>query len=95
LRELAGVLVASREVGTGGGADLTAQLQALAASGAPWRYTARELLAVAQMEAGDTESARRTLGELIDDAGTPINLRRRAGELLESLGGPIAEEAAQ
>jgi len=62
----------------------------------PWRYSAVELKALAQIQSGDTAEARRTLSELLADPGTPPNLGRRAAELLAFLGGPLeSEEAAE
>ncbi len=72
-----------------------AELQPLATADAPWRHSARELIAAAQLEAGDRAAALETLGELIDDARTPQALRGRARELRAALGGaPAAEDPA-
>jgi hypothetical protein len=71
---------------------LTARLEPMADANEPWRYSARELTALAQMRAGQTEAARRTLIELLGDPGTPPNLVRRAGELLAALGGPVPDQ---
>ena len=72
-----------------------AELQPLARADAPWRHSARELVAAAQLEAGDRAAARATLDELIDDAETPQGLRGRARELLAALGGPPASDDAE
>ncbi len=69
-----------------------AELEPLATAGAPWRHSARELIAAAQLEAGDRTAARATLDELIADAETPQAMRGRARELLAALGGPPAAE---
>jgi hypothetical protein len=69
-----------------------AELQPLAEAGAPWRHSARELLAAAQLEAGDRAAARATLDELVADAETPQSMRGRARELLAALGGPPPAE---
>ena len=81
------------------GADanaLSGRLAGLTEGEAPWRYSALELVALAQLRAGDTEAARSTLEVLLDDPLTPANLARRAAELQASLGGPLAtaEDAA-
>ncbi len=68
-----------------------AELQPLAAAGAPWRHSARELVAAAQLRAGDTMAARATLEELVADAETPPALRSRARELVAALGGTVEE----
>jgi len=67
-----------------------AELQPLTEAGAPWRHSARELLAAAQLEAGDRAGARATLDELVADAETPQSMRGRARELLAALGGSPA-----
>jgi hypothetical protein len=59
---------------------------------APWRHSALELEALAQLRAGDVDGARRTLDTLLADPRTPANLSRRAAELLASIGGPAAAE---
>ena len=66
----------------------TSELEALSGSDAPWRYSALELRALAQMQAGDTVAARETLDDLLADPLTPPDLARRAAELLAFLGGP-------
>jgi hypothetical protein len=67
---------------------VVAELEPLAGAGAPWRHSARELIAAAQLEAGDRAAARATLDELVGDAETPQAMRGRARELLAALGGP-------
>ena len=54
----------------------------------PWRFSALELQALAQMQSGDTVAARQTLDDLLADPLTPPDLARRAAELLAFLGGP-------
>jgi hypothetical protein len=54
----------------------------------PWRFSALELRALAQMQGGDTVAARQTLDDLLADPLTPPDLARRAAELLAFLGGP-------
>jgi hypothetical protein len=71
-------------------AAVIAELEPLTAAGAPWRHSARELVAAAQLEAGDRAAARTTLDEIVADAETPQALRGRARELLAALGGPPA-----
>ena len=69
------------------------ELEPLTESDAPWRYSALELRALAQMQEGDTAAARQTLDDLLADPLTPPDLARRAAELLAFLGGP-AEPAS-
>lgn len=92
-RELGGVLAALHDFDGADPGQLAERLEGYAEGSEPWRYTARELYALSRLRAGDTEAARRALGELVDEPGTPANLRRRANELLASLGGPVAAAA--
>lgn len=72
---------------------LTDQLAGLTEDASPWRHSALELKALAQLKAGDREAARRTLEQLLGDPRTPPNLGRRAAELLAALGGPVETAA--
>jgi hypothetical protein len=89
-RQLGDLLAVQRDFDTADPATLTGRLAGLTEAGAPWRYSALELQALAQLRAGQTDAARRTLEDLAQDPGTPPDLGRRAGELLASLGGPPA-----
>lgn len=55
----------------------------------PWNSNARELLALAELKAGDRNQARKLLTELADDAAASPGARGRASELLAALGGPL------
>jgi hypothetical protein len=97
LQELAVLLAASHEVDDGDPKALAERLQPLAAAGQPWRDTARELLALVQIRAGDTVKARATLQELTQDVGVAPAQQKRAQALLGSIGGgdqPAAATAA-
>lgn len=87
-RELARLLAAQQQLGQGELDALTQQLAGLTEVGEPWRHSALELQALAQMRAGETLEARRTLTDLLSEPGAPADLARRASELLEALGGP-------
>lgn len=63
-----------------------ARIEPLAAPGAPWQASAREVLALAQMRAGRTAEARAHLRALAAEPTTPQALRERAGRLLQGLG---------
>lgn len=69
--------------------DQVKQRLAGIASDSPWAANARELSAVAELKAGNTEEARRQLTALADDPLVPTGLRGRATELLAALGGPV------
>jgi hypothetical protein len=90
-RELGGLLALQQQFGTESPDNLTSQLESLTSADNPWRYSALELIALAQMRAGDTDAARETLSTLVGDPRTPPDLGRRAAELLSALGGPIGQ----
>jgi hypothetical protein len=93
-RDLGELLAAQAQFGEASEDNLASQLEKLTAVDNPWRYSALELSALAQLRAGDTEAARATLASLVDDPRTPPNLGRRAAELLAALGGsPDADVA--
>jgi hypothetical protein len=87
-RDLGRLLAAQQQLGRGEPGALTQDLDGLAGPEEPWRYSALELQALSQMQAGEMLEARRTLTALVSEPGTPANLARRASELLEALGGP-------
>jgi hypothetical protein len=93
-RDLGELLAAQEAFGAAGTDDLSSQLAKLTAEGNPWRYSALELSALAQLRAGETEAARATLALLVEDPRVPPDLGRRAAELLSALGGPSAADVA-
>lgn len=94
LRDAARLLAASRRIEVEDPRGLVASLEPLAADGAPWRHAARQLLAAAQLRAGDRQEAVATLRRLVEDAEAPTGLRGRAAELLEALGAPMARSTS-
>jgi hypothetical protein len=88
-----GELLAAQEA-FAAGPDLSGELARLTAADSPWRYSALELSALAQLRAGETATARATLALLVEDPRTPPNLGRRAAELLSALGGPSDADVA-
>jgi hypothetical protein len=93
-RELADLLVIQGDLDTGDAAGLANRLAGLTGSRAPWRYSAMELQALAQMRAGDRVAARQTLDDLLADPTTPPRLAQRAAQLLAALGGPVETASA-
>ena len=87
LRQLGLLLVAQRQLDTADPAELTRTLEPLAASDAPWRNPARELLALVAIRAGELEKARPLLQELSVEVGVPPSQQKRAAELLQAIGG--------
>ena len=94
-RSLGELLATQRVAADADPSALLAQLEPLIGVDDPWRHSALELRALAQMRSGDTAAARQTLNDLLNDPLTPPDLGRRAGELLTSLGGPPADDAAE
>ncbi len=103
LRDYAAVSAAQRRLGHVDPVSLQAELRAHMADDAPFRHSARELTALAALEAGDEPAAIEALKQLQADIGTPDEMRRRANELLAALGvvdddtgsaAPATEEAS-
>ncbi|TCO70956.1 hypothetical protein [Rhodovulum euryhalinum] len=78
----------------GSAADPAARLETLAPlaePGRPYRPLALEQMALAEIDAGNTEAALGHLRALVEDAGTSAGLRQRASQLIVSLGGGVQE----
>jgi hypothetical protein len=67
-------------------AEMTRRLEPISAAGAPFRHSARELLAFASWKAGDTAGMRKWTTLIRGDQETPQGLRQRV-EVLMSLAG--------
>jgi hypothetical protein len=91
-RSLGDLLAAQRGFAEAQPTAVLTELEPLVGTNDPWRYSALELRALAQMQSGDTAAARQTLDDLLADSLTPPELGRRAAELLAFLGGPPATE---
>jgi hypothetical protein len=70
--------------------NMLTRLEPLAAPGATFRHTARELLALSAWHASDSAAARKWLDVIAGDGETPPSLRSRA-EALQALLPPIAK----
>jgi hypothetical protein len=57
--------------------DLKKRLEPLAEAASPWRNLAREWLGLAELKAGDFETAGRYFDEIVTDPETPLGLRQR------------------
>jgi len=84
LAELYGAMML---IDTGDPDQVAARLEPLAADGAPWRYSARELQGLLALRTGNLDEARKIFDGLVNDAETPTTLRNRASELLAITGG--------
>jgi hypothetical protein len=89
-QELAKVRAAGLLVDTASYPNMVERLEAEAASGATFRHTARELLAISAWHANDTTAARKWLDLIANDGETPSSLRQRA-EALQALLPPVAK----
>ena len=86
LRDLATLLAAQNLVDTADRPTLERRLAGLNLDISPWRFAARELLALAALRANDAAAARDYFTKLADDAATPQGVRARAAEMLAALG---------
>jgi len=70
--------------------NMQQRLEPVAAPGATYRHTARELLALSAWRANDPTAARRWLDMIANDGETPASLRSRA-EALQALLPPVGK----
>ncbi len=85
-RDLATLLAAGRRIDHDDPTSVTQRLQPLLADSNPWRFSARELVAIAALRAGNLAEVRTNLARLSDDPAAPPGIRGRAAELLKTLG---------
>jgi hypothetical protein len=85
-RDLATVLGALDGVAEGEPAAIIAKLQPVATGNGPWRASALEITALAQLKSGDKAAALETYKGLADDLNAPSGLRARAAEMVQALG---------
>ncbi len=85
LRDLASYMAAQSLLDTADEATLERRLQPLNQDGKPWRFNARELLALTALRAGNTAKAREYYAQLTDDPATPQAIRARAAEMLAAM----------
>jgi len=86
LRDAATVLYGYHGIGLVDGAALAARLEPLVTEDSAWRHSAREILALLDVDAGDVAAARARFEALADDATAPRGVRTRATEMLAALG---------
>lgn len=85
-RDLATVLWGLHALDSADPGQVAARLAPLAAANAPWRASAREVLALAALRRNDPAEARRQFDALLADTATPQGVRERATRLLQGLG---------
>ena len=71
-------------------AEINRRLEPISGAGAPFRHSARELLAFASWKAGDTAAVRKWTALIRADQETPLSLRQRVEVLLS-----LAAESGQ
>jgi hypothetical protein len=84
LKDFAAVRAAMLLIDSAPLAEINRRLEPIAAAGAPFRHSARELLAFASWKAGDLAAVRKWSKLIRDDQETPAALRQRV-EILISL----------
>jgi hypothetical protein len=83
VRDIAELRAALILVDTASLAELEERVGDLAATGAPWRHSAREILGLAAWRVGDIEAARKYYEEISADQEKPADLQGRAQFMLD------------
>lgn len=84
-RDMAEVLAALALVDSADPADLRARMARISDDANPWRFSAREITALAALRAGDTAQAHKLFAALAADPATPGAMRQRAQALQSQL----------
>ncbi len=96
LQDLARLRAAMLTVDTLDPRALAAKIEGLAKPGNPWRNSARELLGLSALKAGDFDAAGRWFDQIVVDAEAPAGLRQRAQLYLALVrGGPVTPAPSQ
>lgn len=82
LRDFAQIQVAALSVDTASYDALARDLNVYRSGTSAWRFSAKEVLALAAIKAGKTDEAEKLLQEIYSDGGAPQGIRRRAETLL-------------
>ncbi|MGE0256132.1 MAG: tetratricopeptide repeat protein [Alphaproteobacteria bacterium] len=86
-RDLATLLAALQGLETQDPTATRARVAPLTAETSPWRFTAREISALAALRQGDRAAARELYQSLVDDQAAPQGLRGRAARMAAALAG--------
>ena len=89
-RDLAGLKHVLLTAATTAPDERIAALQTLVVPGAPFRVLAEEQIALAEIEAGETDAALTRLRGLLEDNDASQGLRLRAHQLIVALGGDVS-----
>lgn len=85
-RDLATLLGTIQAMNSGADSEtIKSRLASLTLDTNPWRFSARELIAVTAEQSGDRKTARELFKALSEGADTPQGIRQRAGEMLSAL----------
>ena len=84
-RDMAVLKSAYLKIETGDAAVVEKTVTPLAVESSPWRHSAREVLALLALKAGDRDKALELLRKVADDVAAPAGIRGRAAELLAAL----------
>ncbi len=82
LKDFARVQAAALRVDEADPAEMAKRLSGLDADSNPWRYSARELLALSAYRSGNTAESEKLLTRIISDPFAPAEMRRRAESLM-------------
>jgi len=80
-REMATIRLGYLTLDSANPAELTRQIEPLAAEASPWRHSAREILGLLALRQGDQARAIEWFGRIAEDAAAPEGLRSRAAEM--------------
>jgi hypothetical protein len=75
-------------------AELEGRIGDMAATGTPWRHTAREILGVAAWRSGDYATAKEHFDAIAADQEAPQDLRQRVTLMLTLVDGKVAGDTA-
>ncbi|WP_404421198.1 tetratricopeptide repeat protein [Thalassospira australica] len=84
-RDLAVVQIAMNNADASNANDLIWRLNPIAVPENPWYYSAREMIAMLHIAAGEIEAAKPLLTEIADDSEAPSGMRARASEILKAV----------
>jgi hypothetical protein len=82
MRDIARLRAALLRLDEADAAEIRSRLEPLAAPGAPFRNSARELLAFSALKANDLNSAAKWLDAIVVDSQAPQSIRQRAEALI-------------
>jgi hypothetical protein len=85
LRDFARVQGAALRIDEAEPAEIAKRLDKLDADSSPWRYSARELLALAAYRSGNAAESEKLLTRILSDPFAPAEMRKRAESLIALL----------